>query len=133
MNLITDALAVLPILKRYIYRTQLKVMCENMAGEEGQFFIDKMVEMAGIIREMPELYSQDGMGTQAVVRMHYFTGDGCDWHLTEIDSQDGTAFGLCDLGMGFPELGTVSIQELVENGAELDLYWEPKTLAEVMK
>lgn len=35
------------------------------------------------------------------------------WLLTEIepDAQD-IAWGLCDLGMGFPEFGTVSLQEL---------------------
>jgi hypothetical protein len=44
----------------------------------------------------------------------FFTPDaGCTWLLTEIlpDSPD-IAFGLCDLGMGCPELGTVRISEL---------------------
>lgn len=35
------------------------------------------------------------------------------WLLTELDPDDpDIAFGLCDLGMGFPELGSVSIAEL---------------------
>jgi hypothetical protein len=35
------------------------------------------------------------------------------WLLTEIDPDDETiAWGLCDLGMGFPEYGTVSLEEL---------------------
>src|ERR1051326_6763444 len=35
------------------------------------------------------------------------------WLLTELDPNDpDIAFGLCDLGMGFPELGTVRISEL---------------------
>lgn len=35
------------------------------------------------------------------------------WLLTEIDPDDHTvAWGLCDLGMGFPEFGTVSLTEL---------------------
>jgi hypothetical protein len=43
-----------------------------------------------------------------------FTPDGgCTWLLTEIDPDDhDLAFGLCDLGLGFPELGYVSISEL---------------------
>lgn len=43
-----------------------------------------------------------------------FTPDaGCTWLLTEIDPQDtDLAFGLCDLGMGCPELGYVSLSEL---------------------
>jgi hypothetical protein len=35
------------------------------------------------------------------------------WLLTELDPEDpDIAFGLCDLGMGFPELGTVRLSEL---------------------
>ena len=43
-----------------------------------------------------------------------FTPDaGATWLLTEIDPDDPEiAFGLCDLGMGFPELGKVSLSEL---------------------
>ncbi len=33
------------------------------------------------------------------------------WLLTELD-EDARLFGLCDLGMGFPELGYVSLAEL---------------------
>jgi hypothetical protein len=43
-----------------------------------------------------------------------FTPDaGATWLLTEIDPDDHDhAFGLCDLGLGFPELGYVSLAEL---------------------
>ncbi|MDQ0589906.1 DUF2958 domain-containing protein [Variovorax paradoxus] len=38
---------------------------------------------------------------------------GATWLLTEIDPDDqDIAFGLCDLGQGFPELGYVSLTEL---------------------
>ena len=36
---------------------------------------------------------------------------GATWLLSELDSED-IAFGLCDLGQGFPELGYVSLTEL---------------------
>jgi hypothetical protein len=44
----------------------------------------------------------------------YFTPyANCTWLLTELDPDEpDIAFGLCDLGMGFPELGSVSISEL---------------------
>jgi hypothetical protein len=55
------------------------------------------------------------------------------WLLTEIDPEDETvAWGLCDLGMGFPEFGAVSLTELAEIrgplglGIERDLYFEPR-------
>ena len=62
-----------------------------------------------------------------------FTPDAnCTWLLTEIDPEHpDIAFGLCDLGMGFPELGNVSIAELralrgvLGLPVERDLYFEP--------
>ena len=51
----------------------------------------------------------DALDFKPVVKL--FTPDAqCTWLLTELD--DGLLFGLCDLGMGEPELGYVSIAEL---------------------
>lgn len=43
-----------------------------------------------------------------------FTPDAnATWLLTELDPEDpDIAFGLCDLGLGFPELGSVSLAEI---------------------
>lgn len=62
-----------------------------------------------------------------------FTPDaGCTWLLTELDPEDpDIAFGLCDLGIGCPELGSVRISEIASlRGAfglpaERDLSFEP--------
>lgn len=44
------------------------------------------------------------------------------WLLTELDPENpDIAFGLCDLGMGFPELGTVSLAELASIEGPLGL------------
>jgi hypothetical protein len=55
------------------------------------------------------------------------------WLLTEIDPDDNTvAWGLCDLGMGFPEFGTVSMTELAAYrgrlglGIERDLHFKAR-------
>jgi hypothetical protein len=55
------------------------------------------------------------------------------WLLTEIDPSDETvAWGLCDLGMGFPEFGTVSLIELAQYrgrfglGIERDLHFKAR-------
>ena len=49
---------------------------------------------------------------EPVVRL--FTPDAhATWLLTELDSEDGdTTFGLCDLGLGMPELCRVRLSEL---------------------
>lgn len=50
-----------------------------------------------------------------------FTPDGAaTWLLTELDS-DGLLFGLCDLGLGEPELGYVSLHELATVRGKLGL------------
>jgi hypothetical protein len=67
-----------------------------------------------------------------------FTPDaGCTWLLTELDPEDpDLAFGLCDLGLGFPELGYVRLTELAGVRGRLglpverELYFAPdKTLS----
>ncbi len=52
-----------------------------------------------------------------------FTPDAaCTWLLTEIDPDaPDIAFGLCDLGMGFPELGSVSLSEIGQLRGRLGL------------
>jgi hypothetical protein len=63
---------------------------------------------------------REGFSEQGVAEPDFFpvvklfTPDAnCTWLLTELDPDDPTiAFGLCDLGMGFPELGSVSLTEL---------------------
>ena len=52
-----------------------------------------------------------------------FTPDaGCTWLLTELDPENpDIAFGLCDLGMGYPELGCVRISELESVRGKLGL------------
>jgi len=51
-----------------------------------------------------------------------FTPDTqCTWLLTEIDDGTDLAFGLCDLGLGCPELGYVSLLELATVRGKLGL------------
>lgn len=68
-----------------------------------------------------------------------FTPDAaCTWLLAYLDPEDpDIAFGLCDLGMGYPELGSVRISEIESVRGRLglpverDRYFTPrKTLNE---
>lgn len=124
-----DVNNVMPLLKRFIGGAQLSAISSAMRGEEGQFFRDKLIEVANVIQTMPKTYGQDGMGDDAIAYLHYFKGAG-DWHITEKDMEDEQlqAFGLADLFGDGGELGYISIEELIGAGVELDLYWTPKTL-----
>lgn len=52
-----------------------------------------------------------------------FTPDaGATWLLTELDPADpDLAFGLCDLGLGYPELGSVRLSEIAAIRGRLGL------------
>lgn len=62
----------------------------------------------------------------------FFGGSACTWLITEIDPADeDMMFGLCDLGLGYPELGYVSLSFLETCkfppfglGAERDRYFK---------
>ena len=64
---------------------------------------------------------QENFDPAPVVKL--FTPDaGGTWLLTEIDPDDHDhAFGLCDLGVGSPELGWVSLAEIVTVRGRLGL------------
>jgi hypothetical protein len=65
--------------------------------------------------------ADEGFDPPPVVKL--FTPDaGATWLLTKIDPDDEDhAFGLCDLGLGFPELGYVSLAELMTVRGRLGL------------
>jgi Protein of unknown function (DUF2958) len=64
---------------------------------------------------------QENFDPAPVVKL--FTPDaGATWLLTEIDPNDHDhAFGLCDLGLGYPELGWVSLAEIATVRGRLGL------------
>jgi hypothetical protein len=65
--------------------------------------------------------TDEGFDPSPVVKL--FTPDAdATWLLTEIDPDDEDhVFGLCDLGLGFPELGYVSLAELMTVRGRLGL------------
>ena len=75
-----------------------------------------------------------------MVHVHLFNPSSIgDWWITEgsREGEDFIMFGLCDLGL--PELGYVSLDEMLAVrgplglGIERDLHWVPKTLREVRR
>jgi hypothetical protein len=125
-----EATEAMKVLRGFVCREQLAAITSAMRGEERQFFFDKAVELAVLITNMPATYATDGQGLDAVVHLHYFK-NGFDWFITEKDMLEDQhqAFGLAD--MGDPELGYISIIELLANRVELDLYWTPKAIKDI--
>lgn len=124
----------------FIGPIQKQILGSNAArGEEREWFRDILCTMAAKVEAMPKTYEQDGLGENAVAHLHYFTG-GFDWYITEKDAgspddepgqAQSQAFGLADLYHDGGELGYISLPEILSCGAELDLHFEPKTLAAI--
>lgn len=70
-----------------------------------------------------ERIAQDGNTIDFFSVVKLFTPDaGCTWLLTEIDpDNEEIGFGLCDLSMGFPEIGSVSLAEIAALRCKLGL------------
>jgi hypothetical protein len=88
----------------------------------------------------PRLLANGAAGTETdpVPVVKFFDPCGAaTWLITEMmPDEPDILFGLCDLGMGYPELGTVSLSELqsvrglLGLGIERDLWFRPRfTLA----
>lgn len=90
-----------------------------------------------VITTLPPFGTHEDSADTDIPTIKLFTPDGSGtWFFTEYSADSGLIFGLCDLGMGFPELGYASLEELEGlRGAlglpvEIDLWWENKTMAD---
>ncbi|MHB1609635.1 MAG: hypothetical protein ACYCXX_13575 [Acidiferrobacter thiooxydans] len=115
----------------FMGRAQTQVLWDLCRqGEERAFFRDLVMQWSQRIAGMPKTYEQDGKGAQAVAYLHYFL-NGWDWYIVEKDVSGG---GLQVFGLTAGpehEMGYISLPEITGAGAELDLYWTPKTLVEI--
>lgn len=119
------------VVKPFIGASQITAMLANCYGEEGNAFVDKFKAIGSLISDMPVTYQQNGKGKDSIAYLHYFVG-GCDWYITEADMEGGVtqAYGYSILNgdLQMAEFGYINITELLEVGAELDLYFEPCTI-----
>jgi Protein of unknown function (DUF2958) len=82
---------------------------------------ERLIKNGLLRRQMAESNAPAKLDFLPVVKL--FTPDaGATWLLGEIDPDDeDRAFGLCDLGLGMPELGYVSLSELAALRGRLGL------------
>ena len=130
--------------RHWMGRSQRMAIAQAIRDEEGQYFIDLLVNLKYVIENMPRTYETEKLQTKdKVVHLHYFRGSVDAW-VVERDMGDSKyqaeigpqhqAFGAITMineSIGDSEWGYFSIQELIENGIELDLHWTPKTVKEV--
>lgn len=88
-------------------------------------------------KDLPKLYSQDGLGDDAIAYVKFFTPwSSWTFYATEYDGDD-TFFGLID--SQYVELGYVSLAEIKSVAGpyglkiERDRHFSPTTLGEIRK
>lgn len=134
MNVATtyrEAVRCIQTLSRFMSRSQLQVLRDALNGGEGEWFADKLRELAARVEAMPATYGTQGQEDPDAV-LHYFVGS-CDWYIVEKDCEAAQlqAFGWADLGHGCGEHGYISIEHITAAGAELDLHFGPTPLSQV--
>lgn len=129
-------------LKHFIGKNQLACMRDACGGEEGEFFRNMISDLKNTLATMPKTYETEDQETgEKLATLHYFSG-GSDWYIIERDagSPDDEVQGIQVQAFGFAclngdtdnaEYGYISIQELIENGVELDLYYKPEKMKDI--
>ena len=114
------------VLRNFIPMHQQLTISENIAS-----FQNEIKDLLKAVNELPSTYGTENISTnEKIARLHYFSSSS-DWYIVEKDTSDEQiqAFGLVELNGGYPELGYISIKEMLGiNKIELDLHFEPKKL-----
>ena len=82
---------------KVIPEEQYQFMLENAAGEETEYFKQKLKNMATICADLQKHSNKEKVNKDGShpCKLHYFLGN-CDWYISELDN-DGIGFGYCIL------------------------------------
>ena len=119
------------MLDNFINSQQLEIL-NNTKNEEREYFVAITNNLTNIINKMPKTKETEEE-KDPLIQLHYFTGN-MDWMIIEKSTEDVQfdAYGYANLGYGY-EAGYINIQELIENGVELDFHFEPKPISSLIK
>jgi hypothetical protein len=142
IQIITRGNAALKKLTGFIGAGQLATVKQCLRGEEGQWFMEKMEELAAIVESMPVTYGQDGKGDDAICYLHYF-GGSYDGYITEKDMTEPEtpeeaqwqAHGYVHWAQNGAHLsmGYICLPELFKSRIELDFHFTPTTVREIKR
>lgn len=65
-----------------------------------------------LVNERAALADEPSVDLRPVVKL-FLPTSAAIWLITEFDEAEGLLFGLCDLGLGCPEIGYVAVSELL--------------------
>lgn len=123
-------------LQFFMPKGQIEAVKELSRGEEGQFYMEKIQELAHRVRNMPKTRETDGLGDSALIHLRYTRSNGDVFLVTEKDvgaagdklpGQQLQAFGVSGDAQSVAP-AYISIADLIDHGVELDFYFEPQTI-----
>jgi hypothetical protein len=119
-------------LEDFISKSQVYALKDLLAGEEKNYFAKMLMDLSRLIENMPMTYETE-VQQNPLVYLHYFNADS-DWWIVEKDIEEKQlqAFGYVSLHGWEIEAGYINIVELLENNIEMDLYWTPKPVKNVL-
>ncbi|PSH60963.1 transposase [Phyllobacterium sophorae] len=65
-----------------------------------------------LVNERAALVDNPSVDLRPVVKL-FLPTSAAVWLITEFDEKEGLLFGLCDLGLGCPEIGYVAVSDLL--------------------
>lgn len=91
---------------------------------------------SSIQNKIPKLYESENIPLEdKIIHQRYeIKAIGFYWLIAELDPKENLAFGYANLNDDqMSEWGYIDIQELISNGAALDIDWKPCTFSDAMK
>lgn len=142
LTIIARGMRALKKLTGFIGKSQAATVRSALREEEGQWFMEKMEELANLIEGMPVTYGQDGKGDDAICYLHYF-GPNYDLWITEKDMEKSEnpaeaqwqAHGYTHWAQNgaHVSMGYICLPEILAAGAELDFHFKPRPVREVKR
>lgn len=147
MHIFTELQAELAALAYFMPTPQYQAVLDGLRSEESSFFVDKVRELGDIVlSKMPCPYGTEKVDeSEKVAYLRYFIGsasfyiierdalyceDTQDYIRNNIQQEQAYSYGSTD-GAYF-EYGYAPICEMIKLGFELDLYFNPKTMSEIL-
>lgn len=141
-DLKASAYVALRYLEPYLPPHQAEAIKSNLRGEEGEYFMQLLCDLAEQFMFAPRTYDQSDV-RDPIAHFHYFKG-GYDCYVTELDIGDPEcpddltqhqvrAYARYDHMPEYAELSYAHFPELFESKVDLDFHWEPTPLSEIKR
>jgi len=121
-----------PLAQQIIPPSQFMATIENLRGEEGQFFSDKLNELEGYIQAAIDQGRKRSLGIEELTcYLHFFHG-GSDWFVYGINLKNGwiSSYAILNQDVQMSEPGDTSIDDFHSIPMmNVDYHYEPRPLA----